>query len=115
MVNVGLLVAQIAGMALVFAVVIFLSAGSLLWVGGWLYLGVLFAFVIAISFWLLRSNPLLLRERMTGVGAQGQKAWDKALLAIVGLLFIGWLVLMPLDAARFQWTTLSPPVQAMGA
>ena len=105
MANVGLLVAQIVGMALVFALVIFLSAGSVFWLPGWIYLGVLFAFVIAISLWLLRRNPSLLRERMTGVGAEGEKAWDKALLAIVGLLFVGWLAVMPLDAARFHWTT----------
>ena len=49
MVNVGLLVAQIVGMALVFALVIFLSAGSVFWLPEWIYLGVLFAFVIAIS------------------------------------------------------------------
>jgi protein-S-isoprenylcysteine O-methyltransferase Ste14 len=115
MVNLWLLVTQIVGMALLFALVIFLSAGSVAWLPGWLYLGELFIFVIAISLWLLHRNPALLRERMTGVGAQDQKTWDKALLAIVGLLFVGWLALMPADAGRFHWTTLPPWLQVLGA
>jgi hypothetical protein len=36
MVNVGLLVAQIAGMAFVFALIIFLSADTILWPPGWI-------------------------------------------------------------------------------
>ena len=115
MVNLWLLVTQIVGMAVAFGLVIFLSAGSLSWLPGWIYLGLMFGFVIAISIWLLRRNPSLLRERMTGIGAEGQKSWDKALLALIGLLFVGWLAVMPADAARFQWTSLQPFAQALGA
>jgi len=113
-VNIGLLVAQIAGMAVAYALVLFLAAGTAAWLAGWLYLVVFFTFVVSISLWLLRRNPSLLSERMTGVGASGQKTWDKILLAIIGLLFVGWLVLMPVDAVRFQWTTLPPLVQGLG-
>src|SRR6266542_635093 len=115
MVNLWLLVTQIVGMAVAFGLVIFLSAGSLSWLPGWIYLGLMFGFVIAISIWLLLRNPSLLRERMTGVGAKGQKSWDKALLALIGLLFVGWLAVMPADAVRFQWTSLQPFAQALGA
>jgi protein-S-isoprenylcysteine O-methyltransferase Ste14 len=115
MVNIWLLVAQIVGMAVAFALVLFVAAGTIYWPAGWIYLGVFFSFVVGISLWLLRRNPSLLQERMTGVGAEGQKTWDKAVLATIGLLFIGWLALMPMDAVRLHWTTLPPATQLLGA
>jgi protein-S-isoprenylcysteine O-methyltransferase Ste14 len=108
------LAANIFGMAVVFALTLFLAAGTLAWPAGWAYLVLMFGFTIGISLWLLRHNPELLAERLSGVGRADQKLWDKLLLGFIGLLFFGWLALMPLDAVRFGWSHLPPWLQVLG-
>src|SRR5437870_1405056 len=107
-VNMGLLVGQIGGMAVVFGVVLFGAAGTVRWIAGWAFMGLFFGFVIALSGWLTRNNPALLMERMTGVGKADQKTWDKVFFALANVLFLVWLVVMPLDAVRFGWSHVPP-------
>jgi protein-S-isoprenylcysteine O-methyltransferase Ste14 len=109
------LLANIAGMAVVFALVLFLPAGTLAWRAGWIFFALFFVFVCALSFWLLRFNRDLLVERLTGVGRRDQKAWDKILLAMAGLGFFAWLALMALDAVRFGWSRVPTWMQGLGA
>ena len=114
-VNLALLAAEIVGMFVVFAAVLFLAAGTVAWPAGWIYLALFFGFAVALSLWLLRYNPALLTERMTGIGKSDQKAWDKALFALLQALFLAWLVLMPLDAVRFHWSRMPAWLQVVGA
>ena len=109
------LLANILGMAVVFALVLFLPAGTLRWPAGWAFFALFFGFTLAISFWLLRFNPDLLRERLSGVGREDQKTWDKVFLGIAGLVFFGWLALMALDAERWHWSHVPIWLQALGA
>lgn len=113
-INVKLLAGQIVGMFLVFALALFLPAGTIAWVAGWAYLILLFGFTIAISLWMLWHNPGLLEERMTGLAKPGQKVWDKVLIALTGVLFFAWLVLMSLDAARFHWSQMPISLEIVG-
>ena len=106
---------QIAGMILAFALVLFVPAGTLAWPAGWAFLILFFGFVAAISYWLLGHNPDLLRERMNGVIQTGQKTWDQAIIIVTGGLFFAWLILMPLDAARFHWSQMPAGFQVAGA
>jgi protein-S-isoprenylcysteine O-methyltransferase Ste14 len=57
---------------------------------------------------LYRKDPDLLAERYKQPGTANQKGWDK--YVVFGLLigFIIWIVIMPLDAKRFGWTTYFP-------
>jgi len=84
-VNVAQLVAQIIGMMVVFALALFLPAGTAAWPAGWAFLALFFGFVVALSAWLLRFNPDLLVERMTGIGKADQKQWDKVFFVILRL------------------------------
>jgi protein-S-isoprenylcysteine O-methyltransferase Ste14 len=95
--------------------VLFIPAGTLAWPAGWTYFGVYFAFVLIGTFWLLRFNPDLLVERLTGIGGRGQKRFDQWLLGVVGVIFTGWMVSMPLDAVRFGWSRVPAWGQAIGA
>jgi protein-S-isoprenylcysteine O-methyltransferase Ste14 len=115
MVNRTLLTAQIAGMLVVFALALFLAAGTIAWPAGWIFLVLFFGFTIAISRWLLRHNPGLLTERMTGIGKPDQKTWDKVFFGVANLFFLAWLVLMPLDAVRFHWSQMPGWLQVVGA
>ncbi len=114
-VNVAQLTAQTVGLFVVFAVTLFLPAGTIRWPAAWAFLALFFGFVIALTAWLLRFNPGLLVERMTGVGKSDQKLWDKVFLALTAVAFLAWLALMGLDAVRFQWSQMPSWLQVAGA
>ncbi|MDD1752808.1 MAG: isoprenylcysteine carboxylmethyltransferase family protein, partial [Methanotrichaceae archaeon] len=100
-------------MFLIFALALFLAAGTIRWIAGWCFLVLFFGFTIVISLWLLSHNPGLLQERMTGL--RKLQASDKVLMSLIGICFIAWLVLMPLDAVRFHWSEMPVWIQAVGA
>jgi len=102
-------------MFMVFALALFLAAGTVAWPAGWTFLGLLFGFAVATSWWLLRHSPGLLAERITGIGKPGQPTWDKVFFAVIELLFVAWLVLMAFDAVRFHWSQMSGWLQVAGA
>ena len=114
-VNVAELAIRIILTAVAFGLVLFLPAGTLAWPAAWVYLVLLFGFTIAISIWLLRFNPDLLVERMKGIGKPGQKTWDKVFLLLLLPAFLGWYVLMALDAVRFGWSRLPNWLEWIGA
>jgi protein-S-isoprenylcysteine O-methyltransferase Ste14 len=109
------LLTRIVALAAIFALLLFLPAGTLKWPAAWIYLGLFFGFTIALSLWLRRFHPDLLNERLTGIGKRDQKTWDKILLAVTAVVFFAWLALMGLDAVRYRWSHLPLPVQEFGA
>jgi protein-S-isoprenylcysteine O-methyltransferase Ste14 len=109
------LAVQTAAMAAVFGAVLFLPAGTLRWPAAWIFLALMFGFTIVLGAWLLRHDPDLLAERMTGIGRSDQETWDKILLAITAVLFFAWLVLMALDAVRFRWSAMPRWLSTLGA
>jgi len=114
-VNVGFLALQIAGMFLVFALALFLPAGTLAWAAGWAFMIMFFSFTVAASIWLFKQNPDLLKERMEGLSKADEKSWDKVLMTVIAIVFFAWLIFMPLDAVRFRWSQAPTWVQIMGA
>lgn len=114
-ISLRLLAAEIAGMIVVFALVMFLAAGTIAWPAGWVFLLLFFGFTVSLSRWLLKNSPGLLTERMTGIGKPDQKAWDKVFYVAANVLFLAWLVSMPLDAVRFHWSQMPGWLQVVGA
>jgi protein-S-isoprenylcysteine O-methyltransferase Ste14 len=114
-VNLKLLAAEIAFLFVVIGLALFLAAGTVAWPAGWAFLVLFFGFTVAISLWLLRHSPGLLTERMTGMGQANQKTWDKVFYGLANVLFLAWLVVMPLDAVRFQWSHMPGWLQVLGA
>ena len=108
------LIGQIAGMAIVFSVLLFVPAGTAAWPAAWVFLVMMFAFTIALSVWLMRFDPELLEERMSGVGKSDQKTWDKVLLAFVGIAFFAWLTVMGVDR-RFHLSRVPLWLGGVGA
>jgi hypothetical protein len=70
-VHLGQLAANIAAMAVVFGLTLFVPAGTLAWPGAWTYLVLLFGFTVGLSIWLLRFNPDLqaLQKELDGYSA----------------------------------------------
>src|SRR5215208_2578021 len=99
----------------VFAALLFVSAGTLLWPAGWAFIVLFFGFALAIVLWLAREDSELLAERMSSPIQRGQPLWDKVFVTAVLLLFLTWLIVMPLDAVRFGWSEVPGWLQILGA
>ena len=97
---------------LVMALLLFVPAGTTAWFAAWAYLILFFVYGAAITLWLLKKNPGLLEERMR---SRPQKTWDKVFIAVLFVVFLVWLVLMPLDAVRFHWSRMAAWLQVVGA
>jgi len=113
-INKPLLAGQIVFLFVVFALALFLPAGTIAWPAAWIFLVLFFSFVVALTVWLFRHSPGLLTERMRGNIQSGQKAWDKLFQVLVNIAFFVWLIIMPLDAIRFHWSQVPLWLQAVG-
>ena len=107
-------IAGLVFLFVVFTLALFLSAGTVNWLAGWVFLVLFFSFDIAITSWLFKHNPGLLNER-TAMSSSDQKAWDRFFFVLLNASFIVWLILMPLDAVRFHWSQGPIWLQIVGA
>ena len=90
-----------------YGAIVFVSAGRLDWIWGWVLLAVLAAVMAAHPLILVPINPELLAEREKGMWDKGVKTWDKWITTLVGgLMFLSWVV-AGLDF-RFQWSAPMP-------
>ena len=99
----------------VFVLLLFVPAGSLAWPQGWVFLVLFDGCSLAIGYWLLRTDPALLAERMKSPFDANQKPRDRAVMGVLLLCFGVWLVFMALDARRFRWSDTPLWAQAIGA
>src|SRR5215471_8717081 len=113
-VNTAKLVVQTAVTQIVLGLALFLPAGTLAWPAAWIFLGLMLGLSAVESVWLIRFNPELMNERMSGLGRKDQEPWDKVLMTVVAIAFVGWLVVMGLDAERFRWSHMSLALQIIG-
>ena len=113
-VNIRQFVGQFIGLVVLFALALFLPAGTIAWSAGWIFLVLFFGFFLGVNVWLFRHNPDLLQERMR-FGTSDQKGWDKILFPLVGIFPFVWLAFMAFDALRFHWSTVPVWVQIIGA
>jgi protein-S-isoprenylcysteine O-methyltransferase Ste14 len=113
-VNVRLLVAEFVAMFLITAAILFVAADTIAWPAGWAFLVLTFGLGAGTYWWLVRHDPGLVRERMTGLDKSAESRWDRLFVVVACVVMIGWLVVMPLDAVRFQWSHVPAPVQVAG-
>ena len=91
----------VAGVVLVGAI-IFLSAGTLSYTAGWLFMAVLFVPMFIAGVVMLFCNPELLKKRLN---AKEKEAEQKGVVALSGLMFITAFVIAGLDY-RYSWTVM---------
>ncbi|MCP5432802.1 MAG: isoprenylcysteine carboxylmethyltransferase family protein [Alphaproteobacteria bacterium] len=109
------LVVQTLAFCAFMGVLLFGGAGTLNWPQAWAFLALFGVLGLGVGFWLLARDPGLLAERLGSPVARDQMAWDRALMALVFLLFFAWLVFMGLDAVRYGWTSTPRWAQWLGA
>lgn len=85
---------------------LFIPAGTINWPQGWVFLAVFSGCGVASGYWLLKTNPALLAERMKSPLRDNQRPRDRAVTAVLYAALCVWLVLMALDARRFGWSSV---------
>ena len=91
---------------LLVGLLLFLSAGSLSYSGGWLLIGLLFGPMLIAGLVMFVKNPAFLEKRLD---AKEKQATQKGVLALSGLMFVASFVLAGLDW-RFGWSRMPVPV-----
>lgn len=87
---------------LVVGLLIFLSAGTLNYPYGWLFLGLLFIPMLIAGFVMLFRSPAFLKKRLD---AKEKQTTQKGVVAFSGLMFIAGFVVAGLDF-RFGWSNV---------
>ena len=87
------------GLVLVGAI-LFLPAGSFSFVGGWLFIALLFIPMIFLGVFLFIKSPELLEKRLS---AKEKEPPQKGVVALSGLLFLAGFIVAGLDY-RFAWS-----------
>ena len=98
-----------------FAALLFGAAGTTRWPSGWAFLILFTLAAVVIIAMLAKHDPALLAERMKAYNQKGQPLWDRIFLIVLSFVWIGWLVLMGLNAVRYRWTSMPPWLQVIGA
>jgi protein-S-isoprenylcysteine O-methyltransferase Ste14 len=97
---------------LVFALLLFVPAGTVVWWRGWQFLLIFFGAMTATALWLWRVNPeiYIARRRIH----EGTKRWDVILLCFLVPTMTAILPVAALDDARFHWFPLPSSAIALG-
>ncbi|MCP5052962.1 MAG: isoprenylcysteine carboxylmethyltransferase family protein [bacterium] len=98
----------------IFVASLFWPAGTFNWPEAWIFLFIYFSSVILGIRWLKKNNPGLLEERMTARKKKNVKGWDRVIVHIFTLLFLGIFIIPGLDAIRFGWSHVSLPLKVVG-
>jgi protein-S-isoprenylcysteine O-methyltransferase Ste14 len=99
---------------IILAVILFVSADDWSWPQGWAFIALNAFGAYGISFWLLRRDPALLEQRMSSPMRKDQRPRDRLLIALIGIVYLGWIVTMAVDGHRFAADTNPLWGQALG-
>jgi protein-S-isoprenylcysteine O-methyltransferase Ste14 len=92
---------------------LFVSAGTLHWPAAWVFLATMAVVGISGGWWLARTDPALLAERMRPMMRDDQPAADKKIVVVFGLTALIWLVAIGLDR-RMHAFDVPKALQALG-
>ena len=95
----------IAGVAFnvaLYAVLLFVPAGTLHWWRAWVFLAITVAVMAVAIFSILPDNADLLSQRAKGIIQKGQPVWDRILVILLVVSFVGQILFIPLDVFRFH-------------
>ncbi len=89
---------------LIFPALVLILSGDWHWVEGWIFDIWFTALCATVIIYLYLKDPALLAERYKQPGAANEKGWDRYVVYGLGLGFVLWIVIMPLDAKRYGWS-----------
>lgn len=99
---------RFAAFILLLPMVLFVAAGRLNWVMGWVYVGLVVFTTLLSRVIVIRTNPDLIAERAQSLEREDAKSWDRMILFF--LLLVGPLALMIVAGLdeRFGWRPQIP-------
>jgi protein-S-isoprenylcysteine O-methyltransferase Ste14 len=92
---------------------LFAPAGTLHWPAAWVFLATMAVIAIACGWWLAKTDPALLAERMRPPMRDDQPATDKKIVVAFGVASLLWFAVIGLDR-RVQSSDMPLPLQALG-
>jgi len=98
----------------VIGLLLFVPAGTLVWPQAWTFLALFFFCGHAIGYWLLKTNPGFLAERLKSPLRGNHTPRDQMVTALLYLALCVWVVCMALDARRFAWSSVPSWAEAIG-
>lgn len=88
--------------AVLVGALLFVSAGTIKFLNGWIFMGVLFIPMFIFGLYLMFKNPELLKRRLNAKEKEGEQ---KTVIALSGLMFMAGFVIAGLNY-RFGWVVL---------
>jgi protein-S-isoprenylcysteine O-methyltransferase Ste14 len=85
-----------------YALLLFAPAGTLHWWRAWVFLAVTVAVMVVAIFSILPDNADLFSQRAKGIIQKGQPLWDRALVILLVISYVGQIIFIPLDVFRFH-------------
>ena len=104
---------RFATVAVVMGLLLFLTASTIDYWQGWVYLGIFAWASLLITVYLMRADPALLRRRSRGGPLAEKRAPQKIAMLVVSVGFIAALIVPALDH-RFGWSHVPPYATAAG-
>jgi protein-S-isoprenylcysteine O-methyltransferase Ste14 len=94
-------------------VLLFVTAGTLDWPSAWVFLGTSAAIGIGFGWWLAKTDPALLAERMRPMMQKDQPAADKKFMLVFGVTALIWFLAIGFDK-RMHASDIPVALQALG-
>jgi len=85
-----------------YALLLFVPAGTLHWWRAWVFLAVTVVVMALAVFSILPDNADLFSQRAKGIIQKGQPLWDRVLVILLVVSYVGQIVFIPLDVFRFH-------------
>jgi protein-S-isoprenylcysteine O-methyltransferase Ste14 len=85
-----------------YALLLFAPAGTLHWWRAWVFLAVTVAVMALAIFSIFPDNADLFSQRAKGIIQKGQPLWDRVLVILLVVSYVGQIVFIPLDVFRFH-------------
>ena len=85
-----------------YAILLFVPAGTLHWWRAWVFLAVTAAVMAGAVFSIFPGNADLFSQRAKGIIQRGQPLWDRVLVILLVVSYAGQIVFIPMDVFRFH-------------
>jgi len=95
-------IAGIAFNVAFYALLLFVPAGTLHWWRAWVFLAVTVVVMAAAIFSILPDSADLFSQRAKGIIQKGQPLWDRILVILLVITYVGQIVFIAVDAFRFH-------------
>ena len=109
-----LIVIQFVFFVVYIAALTFWPAGTWNYPAGWVLLITMTASGVAITVWLGRHDPSLLRERTSSPLQSAQAGWDRVFMLLLMALFTAWLAFCSWDASMRGFNLVPVWLQTIG-